>query len=110
VPPRIVLAAAVAAAACAAAPARAADAQRGAALYGTSCGSCHTQSVHGREKRAARDFDEIRGWVKRWSSSLRLRWTADEVEDVTLFLNDTYYKYPCPPQACRVVSLAGAAR
>jgi hypothetical protein len=34
----------------------------------------------------------------------RLRWGAEEIEDVTLYLNGTYYRFACPPPACKVVS------
>lgn len=85
-------------------PASAADAVRGAALYELRCGGCHSESVHGRARRVATDFEDVRRWVNRWNATLALRWEAEEVEDVTLFLNATYYRYPCPPSVCKVVS------
>lgn len=88
--------------------ASAADAQRGRVLYETRCGECHAESVHGRRNKAAQDFDAVRRWVARWSDNLRLGWSADEVEDVTAYLNGRYYRYPCPPDICKVVSLARA--
>lgn len=86
--------------------ATAADAARGAALYESRCGSCHTESVHGRTKRVATDFDDVRRWVRRWNDNLALRWGDEEIDDVSVYLNSTYYKYPCPPSVCKVVSLA----
>lgn len=86
--------------------ASAADAQRGRVLYETRCGECHAESVHGRKNKAAQDFDAVRRWVARWSDNLRLGWSAEEVEDVTAYLNGRFYNYPCPPEVCRVVSLA----
>lgn len=83
-----------------------ADVARGRALYEERCGGCHSESVHGRAKRVARDFDAVRGWVKRWSGTLALRWNDQDIEDVTAWLNATYYGYPCPPSACRVLSRA----
>jgi mono/diheme cytochrome c family protein len=88
--------------------AHAADPGRGAALYELRCGGCHSESVHGRKKLAARDFSEIRGWVVRWSENLKLAWSVEEIDDVSVYLNNTYYRYPCPPQVCKVVSLAPA--
>jgi len=81
-----------------------ADVSRGRALYELRCLGCHSESVHARAKRTARDFDEVRRWVERWNVSLSLAWSAEEVDDVTLHLNDAYYRYPCPPSACKVVS------
>ena len=86
--------------------AAAADAARGAALYESRCDSCHSESVHGRAKRVAKDFDAVRGWVRRWNDNLSLRWGDEEIDDVSMYLNNTYYKYPCPPSVCKVVSLA----
>jgi hypothetical protein len=83
-----------------------ADAQRGGALYESRCGNCHSESVHGRSKRVATDFDEVRRWVGRWNKNLDLQWGEEEVDDVSVYLNNTYYRYPCPPDVCKVVSLA----
>ena len=84
--------------------ASAADTQRGLALYESRCSTCHAESVHGRKNRVAKDFDAVRGWVARWSDNLRLGWSAEEIEDVTAYLNRKYYRYPCPPDVCKVVS------
>ena len=86
--------------------ASAADAARGQALYQTHCGGCHGESVHGRAKRAATDYAAIRAYVERWRTTLSLPWGAEEVEDVTLHLNATYYRFPCPASVCTVVSSA----
>ena len=101
--PRLVLAAACVNAALivAAGSAMAGDASRGRDLYEQRCGQCHSESVHSRAKRAARSFDEIRGWVVRWSTTLELGWGDSEIEDVTLFLNDTYYRFGMPARATR---------
>jgi mono/diheme cytochrome c family protein len=79
----------------------AADAAHGRDLYESRCGSCHSQSVHGREKREARDFEAIRDWVRRWSGNLGLRWTEGEIDDVSAHLNARYYRFPCPADICR---------
>ncbi|HEY5677025.1 MAG TPA: hypothetical protein VIR81_09575 [Myxococcales bacterium] len=81
------------------------DAHRGRALYELRCGGCHTESVHGRARRVAADYESIRGWVDRWRQSLSLDWTREDVEDVTVYLNATYYRFPCPAKSCAVISL-----
>lgn len=86
----------VAGMAIAAAPARAQSLTRGKALYEQHCMSCHAQSVHGRAKRRARDFNEVRDWAERWNKSLELNWGAAEIEDVTVYLNAMYYRYAIP--------------
>ena len=91
-------------------PAAAAGSDRGRDLYELRCLGCHAESVHARAKKAARSFDEVRAWVARWNATLALDWTAEEIDDVTLHLNNRYYRYPCPPTVCRVVSQAPASR
>jgi len=104
---RAVAAALFAAAMCAIATgAPAADLQRGRQLYEMRCGGCHGQSVHDRSKRVATSFEEISAWVSRWSTTLALKWGADEVEDVSAFLNTTYYHFACPASVCKVTSRA----
>jgi len=97
----------VAAAVCAA-PwiARAGDAERGRGLYELRCGGCHTESVHGRAKRVARNMDDVRHWVRRWNENLKLRWEDEEVEDVASYLNATYYHFSCEAPPCRALSMA----
>lgn len=84
--------------------ARAADAERGRALYEMRCLACHSESVHGRAKRVATDFEDVRAWVRRWNEHLGLRWTSDEIDDVAVHVNSTYYRYKCPPQVCSAIS------
>jgi cytochrome c5 len=85
-----------------------ADEERGRALYSIACGGCHSESVHGRPKRVAKDFADVRGWVSRWNENLKLGWGAEEIDDVSVHLNNTYYRYPCPSSACKVASLASS--
>ena len=81
-----------------------ADAERGRALYELRCGGCHSESVHGRQKRVAANFKEVRTWVSRWNEHLGLRWRGDEIDDVAVNLNATYYRYKCPSHVCTVIS------
>lgn len=78
----------------------AADIERGRSLYESRCTACHDQGVHGRARRAAGDFESVRAWVARWNESLAAGWGAEEIDDVTTYLNSTYYRFPCPPSLC----------
>jgi mono/diheme cytochrome c family protein len=100
-PPHALLAMLAAALIASAPVTAAADSERGRGLYETRCGNCHSHSVHGREKREARDFEAVRGWVRRWSGNLGLAWTDDDINDVSEHLNALYYRYPCPTHICR---------
>lgn len=86
-----------------------ADAERGRALYEQRCDSCHAESVHGRAKREANGFESLRGWVRRWSGNLGLKWSAEEIDDVSRYLNGRYYRFACPPDTCRKSGAAGGA-
>ena len=77
-----------------------ADAMRGRALYEARCSGCHDRSVHARAMRAARSFDEVRGYVVSWDRQIGTLWRDDEVDAVTRYLNERYYRYPCPPAVC----------
>ena len=90
---------------CFAPGARSADMERGRSLYESRCSSCHSDSVHGRAKRVASSFEEIVGWVSRWNATLALNWGRDEIEDVSAYLNATYYRFACPPTVCKVTSM-----
>ena len=81
-------------------------------LYESGCVGCHAESVHGRDKRAARDFEAVRAWVRRWSANIGLKWTDEEVNDVAVHLNAAYYGYRCPPAYCTATggTIRGGAR
>ena len=76
------------------ASANAADPNRGQAMYELRCIECHDVSVHGRQNRVAKNYEEIRGWVIRWNNTLGVLWDTDDIEDVSAYLNNRYYRYP----------------
>jgi len=71
---------------------RAADADRGQLLYENHCKVCHTSVVHVREERKAATRKEIQTWIRRWQKELGLQWGEAEVDDVTEYLNNRYYR------------------
>jgi mono/diheme cytochrome c family protein len=79
----------------------AADAERGKVLYETRCSACHGNSVHKRDARKAKSFDGLRAQVLRWTAEAGGSWSAEEIDDLTLYLNQRYYHFPCPPGACK---------
>ena len=83
------------------APAQGADAERGRALYEARCDLCHGTGVHVRETRKATSFEGVRTQVARWNTELGGAWSADEINDVTVYLNNRYYFFPCPESVCR---------
>ena len=84
----------------AALPAAAADPGRGRALYESRCTGCHNKSVHQREVRRATTFEGVLAQVSRWNTTLGGDWTVEDIEDVAAYLNERYYKHPCPAAVC----------
>jgi mono/diheme cytochrome c family protein len=73
---------------------------RGEALYEIRCIECHGVSVHSRQNRVAKNYDEVRNWTTRWNQTLGGLWDNADVEDVTSYLNQKYYRYPCTGLQC----------
>jgi mono/diheme cytochrome c family protein len=78
-----------------------ADAARGKLLYETRCSACHESSVHVRKARKATSFSALRAQVLRWSAEVGGTWSADEIDDVALYLNQRFYRLPCPQSVCK---------
>jgi hypothetical protein len=68
--------------------------ERGQLLYENHCTSCHASTVHIREQRKVKSPAELRAFIQRWSGELKLTWSAEELNDVYLHLNNRYYKFP----------------
>lgn len=66
---------------------------RGQLLYENQCHSCHESTVHIRKDHKAKNFAEIQYWVGRWANELGTKWSADEIDAVVQYLNDTFYHY-----------------
>jgi len=80
--------------------ASAADPARGRALYEPRCGGCHNDSVHNDNSRKARNFEEARARVADFSMQLKTGWSGAQVDDVAVYLNERYYRFPCPAKLC----------
>lgn len=70
---------------------RSADAERGQLLYENHCVGCHDSRAHIREDRRAKTLTDVRQWVTRWSTTLKLDWGDGERDDVAGFLFGRYY-------------------
>jgi mono/diheme cytochrome c family protein len=66
---------------------------RGQALYENHCRSCHEEWAHQREQgRVVGSLDELRARVAAWSVHSGLSWSAEEIDDVTDYLNRHFYR------------------
>ncbi len=85
---------------CVAGAASAADPARGRALYEARCGGCHNDSVHNDNSRKALTFEAARGRVASFSAQLKTGWGGAQIDGVTVYLNERYYRFPCPAKLC----------
>lgn len=68
------------------------DLERGAALHDTFCIMCHSPELYGRDDRVANNYMEVRQQVERWQGNAKLRWSAYDIESVSDYLAEKYYK------------------
>ena len=71
--------------------------ERGRLLYENHCQVCHDSRAHIRSDHKAKTLEDIEGWVVRWSTELKLSWSADEIRDVARYLGKRYYNLSATP-------------
>jgi mono/diheme cytochrome c family protein len=71
---------------------------RGELLYTTHCVSCHTAQVHWRAKKQATDWDSLTLQVRRWQGNAGLQWPEADVNEVSRYLNEAFYRFPPPAE------------
>jgi mono/diheme cytochrome c family protein len=78
----------------------AADVQRGRLLYETHCIACHTTQAHWRDKHIVKSWGDLLYQVARMQKNAGQDWNSAEIGDVAAYLNEQFYKMPCPTQGC----------
>jgi mono/diheme cytochrome c family protein len=68
-------------------------ASRGQLLYENHCMKCHESQVHIRANRKSTSIGDVQGWVSKWQVHEKLQWSAKDINDVTEYLVDQYYKF-----------------
>jgi hypothetical protein len=66
---------------------------RGELLYSTYCNACHTSTIHWRKRRLVTDWESLKAQVNRWQAYNQLGWNEEEILDVALYLNVSYYDF-----------------
>jgi mono/diheme cytochrome c family protein len=77
-----------------------ADMARGRALYQSSCDGCHSQNIHWRNKRLVSSWATLVNEVTRWQRNAGQRWEPSDISNVAAYLNDRFYRLPCPANEC----------
>ena len=78
----------------------AADVQRGRLLYETHCIACHTTQAHWRDKHIVGSWADLLYQVTRMQKNAGQDWGSTEISDVAAYLNELFYKMPCPSPDC----------
>ena len=73
-----------------------ADLDRGRTLHDTHCRMCHDSVAYKRDKKIADTYETVRAQVVRWETNSSLRWSEEDIDNVTAYVTKTYYKIPCP--------------
>jgi mono/diheme cytochrome c family protein len=69
---------------------------RGALLYDTHCGACHTTEAHWRDKHVVKNWQQLVDQVEIWQANTALNWSGSDIEAVSVYLNRRYYRFPPP--------------
>jgi hypothetical protein len=67
---------------------------RGQMLYENHCMGCHESVLFIRERRDVKTLPDLRKEVSRWAAEAKAPWWDMEIDEVTSYLNRTYYRLP----------------
>ena len=71
----------------------AADLAKGKTLHDSICKTCHQADYYTRKDRIIHSVEELKQQVGRCQTGAGENWSVTDIEDVTAYLNDTYYKF-----------------
>lgn len=69
------------------------DVARGKTLHQQNCAGCHDTSVYTRAQRRVRTVEGLIGQVRMCNTNLKTNLSDKQMEDLVVFLNETYYKF-----------------
>lgn len=76
---------------------RAQDIDRGKMLHENHCRMCHESIAYKRSGHIAKNIEEVRAQVTRWQGNTDLRWSDEDIDNVTAYVAQRYYKFaPLP--------------
>lgn len=68
--------------------------QTGKALHDANCISCHDSGVYTRADRKITSLEALAGQVRRCDANLGTQLFDEDMDKITAYLNETYYKFP----------------
>lgn len=69
------------------------EASQGKALYDANCTRCHGTDVMTRSDRRVQNMQQLDAQVRRCEQNLNLQWFDDDIENVTRYVNEHFYKF-----------------
>ena len=66
----------------------------GKAIHDANCISCHDSGVYTRADHKMTDLPMLTAQVRRCDANLGTKLFDEDIDKVTAYLNDTYYKFP----------------
>jgi len=70
-----------------------AGAERGQQLHDKQCLKCHDNGVYTRENRFVSSREALTKQVQRCNLNVGAQWFEEDVNDVVLYLNESFYKF-----------------
>ncbi|MBI5612741.1 MAG: hypothetical protein HY942_06725 [Gammaproteobacteria bacterium] len=69
------------------------NAANGKALHAANCTGCHDSSVYIRKSRRVNSVEGLIGQVNGCNKQLSKNFNRDQINDLVLHLNESYYKF-----------------
>ncbi len=73
------------------------DLDKGQSLLNENCVRCHGSEVYTRQDRRVSTLPGLQKQVQRCEQMLELTWFDDDIDNVSGYLNQQYYKFPETP-------------
>ncbi len=74
-------------------PVQAVDIENGKTLHNENCVRCHNETPYTRENRIVNSLDELHTRISQCELSAELAWFDEEINDVTAYLNNAFYRF-----------------
>lgn len=68
--------------------------ENGKRLHDANCTRCHDSDIYTRPKRIVNSLEELKKRVTQCELSAELTWFEEDINDVVLYLDENYYKFP----------------
>jgi hypothetical protein len=74
-------------------PVQAVDIENGKALHDANCLRCHDETNYTRPNRIVDSYDALRKRISDCEIMAEMAWFEEEIDDVTAYLNDAFYRF-----------------